>query len=1262
MTSQAGHAAFTFDTDPAGYMDFFGHGYWNSDGGNPGGYIVLFDAIASQKSTIIFDDFDNGTIVKGFTFQCDLKVGDGTDSPADGFSVNYAHGNDPVVVNHNGSGFAASPGNEADLPEEGTQTGLGVGFDSWDSGSGDVIGISVRVENVLKTQIPLTTKNGDPTDWTSLQTGHKTSDNNGSLLTWQPLKLDLAPGGVLNIWWKGHQVVTNYATGYKPGTGRLIFAGRSGGSFQRCYVDNIVVDTLPADGPEIASATAAPQGVIVTMPDVGSVTLKSGSVSMTVDGVAATTSVVKAGTISYVTGKTPNYLLFGSTHTVVTTWTDSNNTTSSDTNTVTVSGYPFYGFLDHNSSANLFVEAEDFNFDSGKFIDNPVHDGFAGDNSYMDRVGVEDIDRHNPTEGSAGHAYRAYDAGTAIGETVGTEANGDTVRDAYVGFTDYDVGWTDNGEWENYTRTFPAGKYRVYARLATGNGGPFTEKLEMVVGDTTTTSQTAVSLGTLPFDSTGGWQAYKSYPLLDAYGNEVVLPISGKTTFRFTQVTGGANLNFYMFVPVTDAGTLRPYVTAVSPTPNATGVVPGPKITANIASRETMLTTSSVKIALNGTDMTSAATITATPIGASVLLIPGLLPQGSSNTVTITYTDSASVSQTNTWSFVVGTGFPVLPAGAIVPAGQINKSLTGFNGYVYQTEITRPGADANVLPAPLNGLYGLFTNADTQLQYANQAGVDGGIFTEPGVVNYNVDTALNAGPFTPNVAFPGIPGWTSSTENFVVECTTYLDLKVGSYTLAVSSDDGFLVSCGADSRDSLLTPVGIANVGRGNVESAFTVVAPVAGLYPFRLVYWQGGGGGNVSFYSIDEGTRILINDTTNPNAIRAYRGFTGTARPYVAFNTIKPAFDQGGVVATGVLADTSISAGFTNLGSATPVLYVNDTQVSTTKTSDNGITTLTYTPSALFPSGSTNTVAWVYANTTNSYQFVVTSYPTLDPNLAVDGDPDPATAGFKVKFVKSGNVTGLENTVARMEAQLAGTLVVGTTKVTDVAPAGPLSGYYNLSILNLNIMKQTNVTEQGSFTTATGYPDQDFPAIPGNLDATAVTNYEDFAMEAVSYVKLPAGYLRLCVNSDDGFRVTCGSTYNTNDPVLGVYDGGKGASDVVFTVLTTAAGWYPIRLAYEQGGGGANCEFFSIAQDGTKTLINSTAAGAFPAYYTVNSTAFTGRFTSIKPVGNNIVITYTSGVLQSAPAVTGPWTDITTATSPYTTPNTGTTFFRLHK
>jgi len=73
--------------------------------------------------------------------------------------------------------------------------------------------------------------------------------------------------------------------------------------------------------------------------------------------------------------------------------------------------------------------------------------------------------------------------------------------------------------------------------------------------------------------------------------------------------------------------------------------------------------------------------------------------------------------------------------------------------------------------------------------------------------------------------------------------------------------------------------LGQTSVGKGNSDCNFTVIVTNApGIYPLRLVYWNGGGGVNVSLYSYqgtngNDANRILINDRSNTNgpALRAY-------------------------------------------------------------------------------------------------------------------------------------------------------------------------------------------------------------------------------------------------------------------------------------------------------------------------------------------------------------------------------------------------------
>lgn len=71
------------------------------------------------------------------------------------------------------------------------------------------------------------------------------------------------------------------------------------------------------------------------------------------------------------------------------------------------------------------------------------------------------------------------------------------------------------------------------------------------------------------------------------------------------------------------------------------------------------------------------------------------------------------------------------------------------------------------------------------------------------------------------------------------------------------------------------SPLGQADVGRGTADSLFPVVVPQAGVYPLRLLYYQGGGGAGMEFFSVTNGQRVLINDRNFPlpYALKAYYG-----------------------------------------------------------------------------------------------------------------------------------------------------------------------------------------------------------------------------------------------------------------------------------------------------------------------------------------------------------------------------------------------------
>jgi hypothetical protein len=240
----------------------------------------------------------------------------------------------------------------------------------------------------------------------------------------------------------------------------------------------------------------------------------------------------------------------------------------------------------------VFVwEAEDYDFNAGQYIDHPAPNAFAG------QMGTAEIDYHdNVTVSQNGSpAYRTADP-------VGLEVNGDAPkRLEYIntGFIDYDVGWFDNGNWNNYTRTLPEGQYNVLLRAANGSTGTGGVTLAKVTAGQGTASQTTTNLGTFAIPATGGWQAYTWVPLRDASGNLAKIQVGGLETIRATS-SGNVNANFYALVP---ANTNLPVINNVYPD-GATLVQKTNKLSFTVSS-SAGISTNQITVMLNGVTLSN---------------------------------------------------------------------------------------------------------------------------------------------------------------------------------------------------------------------------------------------------------------------------------------------------------------------------------------------------------------------------------------------------------------------------------------------------------------------------------------------------------------------------------------------------------------------------------------------------------------------------------------------------------------------------------
>lgn len=282
----------------------------------------------------------------------------------------------------------------------------------------------------------------------------------------------------------------------------------------------------------------------------------------------------------------------------------------------------------------LTWEAEDYNYGNGQFIDNPQTNQYAGS------FGTAEVDFHDGS-GGGGRAYR--DAAVTVGPA--TETATDTVRAAYdgSGFTDYNVGFYDGGDWLNYTRTIPAGQFNVYLRVANGSAGNGGLTLATVGGDPTTISQTPTNLGTFTIPPTGGWQAYTLVPLRDAGGNLVKLTGGGVQTLRGTS-SGGLNANYYaLFAANTNLPTINNLY------PNGSSFFQLTNKLSFSASSAAGIATNNIVVTLNGVNISSSLVFTGSSTSRGISYTG--LQANTNHTAIISVTDSNNNSASVTVNF-----------------------------------------------------------------------------------------------------------------------------------------------------------------------------------------------------------------------------------------------------------------------------------------------------------------------------------------------------------------------------------------------------------------------------------------------------------------------------------------------------------------------------------------------------------------------------------------------------------------------------------
>ncbi|HIG30235.1 MAG TPA: LamG domain-containing protein [Verrucomicrobiales bacterium] len=194
-----------------------------------------------------------------------------------------------------------------------------------------------------------------------------------------------------------------------------------------------------------------------------------------------------------------------------------------------------------------------------------------------------------------------------------------------------------------------------------------------------------------------------------------------------------------------------------------------------------------------------------------------------------------------------------------------------------------------------------------------------------------------------NELIPGIPGTKFSDNGVAAEILTYLELDAGFHTLGVNSEDGFRLSIGRTTIDLLASTLAEFDGGRAEADTIFNIAVDQAGIYPTRLLWWAADDGASIEFFSVQDGEKILVNDSTNPNAIKAFR--SGPSLPSVTGLTF-PHKKIGSVI------ELEITDGAIGVVEGSISMTVDGESVSPEIVKQGAVTTVTFDNGDLFPGG----------------------------------------------------------------------------------------------------------------------------------------------------------------------------------------------------------------------------------------------------------------------------------------------------------------------
>lgn len=734
-----------------------------------------------------------------------------------------------------------------------------------------------------------------------------------------------------------------------------------------------------------------------------------------------------------------------------------------------------------------------------------------------------------------------------------------------------------------------------------------------------------------------------SAPVVDLYfyGNERAVGIVGAnpTPFAGSGIFTSGNTRYFKQVPVSGGEVartfgsgstvggltivtleLRPFLKSFSPTGNA--VRQNPVIEVELEDYITQVATNSIQLIFNGQAVSPAIT---KPAGTNVTFVtyaPGNLPQRSTNTVRIVFSDTSSppLTQTNDFSFVTVSeitaaatvnidfgGFRVNNSPAITFVGQgAAGGGTVFNGLIADSTLPDGSDNDNLTVGGTTLLNSLGDVTTVSFTIAPVGGRNVGSTTDPTAIAALLNDAIFVGRF----------GQASGAANFTISGLTGPAVDLYFYVGPESATRPIIIP------GSVPSPFG----ANGNFTSANTVYfshVPVTG--------------GQVS------GTLGTTNLTYA--AISGLSVIAPLARPYVS--SVAP---LGRAVPTNAVITITLNDYVTQVVTNSIDLFLNGLALAPTIMQPAGttVTTVSYDPHGLQPE-STNTVRIVFSDDanppvvqTNEFTFRVVGQLAIGINFRADAVTQTmdltdtagvmATANWNNVPVAIFNVTNL---IDGAGSPTAVNLAIQVASTTTNAPSA-LNGY-----------------QVGNTAPAAG----DKKMMTGHA-YVGVGNKIDVAISG-----LDAGW-----TGSFGYDVyvyyRSGGAFGQSFSVL---DAGTAVVAGPAIVSDSAASGFDGNYVQSDGAGSPGHYYkFSNLHLANFTLEAVPVVGY--AYLSglqivqASSIASIPLKVNITRQGNDLSISWTgTATLQSAVQVAGPWTDVPGATNPLqVTPTGAQLFYRL--